>query len=99
VDHLQASTLLVPLAKTITRSQLDAFLKALPAAVYRAKGFVRLAEKPDLLHTVQKVRDQAELLLLPLETNPADGPLKTGLILIGPHLPASDIQALAARLL
>ncbi len=68
------------------------FLGSLPTSVFRAKGFIRLAESPEKLHTFQQVRDQSELLLLPLE-NGAD--LPTGLVFIGPHLDEKQIRELA----
>ncbi len=76
-----ASTLFVPLAAPVERSAFQRFLGSLPTSVFRAKGFIRLAESPEKLHTFQQVRDQSELLLLPLE-NGAD--LATGLVFIGP---------------
>ena len=67
---------------------------ALPTSVFRAKGFVRLVDSPDQLHTFQKVRDQAELILLPLENGTG---ITTGLVFIGPHLDANLIRELAGE--
>jgi len=87
-----ASTLFLPLSAPVERDTFQRFLSSLPTAVFRAKGFVRFAESPQQLHTFQQVRDQAELLLLPLE----DGQqLATGLVLIGPHLDEARIRELA----
>jgi hypothetical protein len=47
------------------------------------------------LHTFQQVRDQSELLLLPLEN---DGDIATGLVFIGPHLDEMHIRELAGVL-
>ncbi len=93
-DHLphSASTLFVPLTGPVERSAFQKFLGSLPSSVFRAKGFIRLAESPDKLHTFQQVRDQAELLLLPLE---GGEDLATGLVLIGPHLEEEHIRDLA----
>ncbi|MCE0521748.1 MAG: GTP-binding protein [Methylacidiphilales bacterium] len=87
-----ASTLFLPLSAPVERASFQRFLGSLPSSVFRAKGFIRLAESPGQLHTFQQVRDQAELLLLPLE-NGAD--LTTGLVLIGPHLDEKRIRELA----
>ncbi len=87
-----ASTLFLPLAGPVERSAFQRFLGSLPSSVFRAKGFIRLSESAEKLHTFQQVRDQAELLLLPLE----DGEkLATGLVLIGPHLDEERIRELA----
>jgi len=87
-----ASTLFLPLAAPVARAAFQRFLGSLPASVFRAKGFLRLAESPGQLHTFQQVRDQSELLLLPLE-NGAD--ITTGLVFIGPHLDEKRIRELA----
>jgi G3E family GTPase len=87
-----ASTLFLPLAAPVERDVFQRFLGSLPNSVFRAKGFIRLAESPEKLHTFQQVRDQAELLLLPLE---GGEPLDTGLVLIGPHLEEERIRELA----
>jgi G3E family GTPase len=87
-----ASTLFLPLAAPVERGAFQRFLGALPTSVFRAKGFIRLAESPEKLHTFQQVRDQSELLLLPLE-NGAD--LTTGLVFIGPNLDEKRIRELA----
>jgi len=93
-DHLphSASTLFLPLAGPVERSAFQKFLGSLPSSVFRAKGFIRLVESPDKLHTFQQVRDQAELILLPLEGGEE---LTTGLVLIGPHLEEERIRDLA----
>ncbi len=93
-DHLphSASTLFVPLSAPVEREAFQRFLGSLPSSVFRAKGFIRLAESPEKLHTFQQVRDQAELLLLPLEGGEE---LATGLVLIGPHLEEERIRDLA----
>ncbi len=91
-----ASTLFLPLAAPVERAAFQRFLGALPASVFRAKGFVRLLDSPGRLHTFQKVRDQAELLLLPLE-NGAD--IAPGLVFIGPHLDENRIRGLADTLM
>jgi G3E family GTPase len=90
-----ASTLFLPLAAPVEWDAFQRFLGSLPTSVFRAKGFVRLADSPGQLHTFQQVRDQSELLLLPLE-NGAD--LTTGLVFIGPHLDEKQIRALAEGL-
>lgn len=87
-----ASTLFIPLEAPVERAAFQRFLGSLPTSVFRAKGFIRLAESPDKLHTFQQVRDQSELLLLPLE-NGAD--LRAGLVFIGPHLDEKRIRELA----
>jgi G3E family GTPase len=96
-DHLphSASTLFLPFNAPIERDVFQRFLGSLPASVFRAKGFIRLAESPEKLHTFQQVRDQAELLLLPLE---GGDELATGLVLIGPHLDEDKIRELAKSL-
>jgi G3E family GTPase len=87
-----ASTLFVPLDAPVARSVFQRFLGSLPPSVFRAKGFVRFVDSPHQLHTFQQVRDQAELLVLPLENEPA---VTTGLVLIGPHLDEPHIRELA----
>jgi len=87
-----ASTLFLPLAAPVERAAFQRFLGLLPASVFRAKGFIRLADSPGQLHIFQQVRDQSELLLLPLE-NGAD--ITTGLVFIGPHLDEKRIRELA----
>ena len=87
-----ASTLFLPLSEPVPRGLFQRFLDGLPTSVFRAKGFIRFAETPGQVHTFQQVRDQAELLVLPLE-NGAE--LPTGLVLIGPHLDAAHIRELA----
>jgi G3E family GTPase len=93
-DHLphSASTLFLPLSAPVERGAFQKFLGSLPSSVFRAKGFIRLAESPEKIHTFQQVRDQAELLLLPLEGSQE---LATGLVLIGPHLEEERIRDLA----
>ena len=90
-----ASTLFLPLAAPVERSVFQRFLGSLPSSVFRAKGFIRLAESPEQLHTFQQVRDQSELLLLPLE-NGAE--LPAGLVFIGPRLDEKRIRELAVIL-
>jgi len=90
-----ASTLFVPLSAPVERATFQRFLGSLPTSVFRAKGFIRLAESPAKLHTFQQVRDQSELLLLPLE-NGADLPM--GLVFIGPNLDEKRIRELAGVL-
>jgi G3E family GTPase len=87
-----ASTLFLPLAAPVERSTFQRFLGSLPTSVFRAKGFIRLADSPGQLHTFQQVRDQAELILLPLENGME---MTTGLVLIGPHLDEKRIRELA----
>jgi G3E family GTPase len=91
-----ASTLFLPLSEPVPRGLFQRFLGGLPSSVFRAKGFIRFAETPGQVHTFQQVRDQAELLVLPLE-NGAD--LPTGLVLIGPHLDLARIRELAGSTL
>ena len=87
-----ASTLFLPLSAPVERAAFQRFLGSLPTSVFRAKGFIRLAESPGKVHTFQQVRDQAELILLPLENGDE---LATGLVLIGPHLEEKRIRELA----
>jgi G3E family GTPase len=93
-EHLPhaASTLFLSLSAPVERAAFQRFLGSLPISVFRAKGFIRLAESPGQLHTFQQVRDQSELLLLPLE-NGSD--ITTGLVFIGPHLDVKHIRELA----
>jgi G3E family GTPase len=91
-----ASTLFLPLNAPLERTAFQRFLGALPTSVFRAKGFIRLTDAPDKLHTFQQVRDQAELLLLPLENNDE---IATGLVFIGPQLDEDRIRQLAASLI
>jgi G3E family GTPase len=87
-----ASTLFLPLAAPVERAAFQRFLGSLPTSVFRAKGFIRLTESPGQLHTFQQVRDQSELLLLPLENG---SNITTGLVFIGPHLDEKRIRGLA----
>jgi G3E family GTPase len=91
-----ASTLFLPISTPVVRATFQRFLGSLPTSVFRAKGFIRLADSAGQLHTFQKVRDQAELILLPLEDS-AD--LTTGLVFIGPHLDEKRIRELAEILI
>jgi G3E family GTPase len=91
-----ASTLFVPLAAPVNRTAFQRFLEALPSSVFRAKGFVHLADSPGKLHTFQRVRDQAELILLPLDPGTE---VATGLVFIGPHLDESRIRELAGAMI
>jgi G3E family GTPase len=91
-----ASTLFLPLVAPVDRSAFQRFLGTLPTSVFRAKGFIRLTENPGQLHTFQQVRDQAELLLLPLDTG---AEIATGLVFIGPHLDEGRIRELAETLI
>jgi G3E family GTPase len=91
-----ASTLFLPLGAPVPRAAFQRFLGSLPAAVFRAKGFVRFSESPGQLHTFQQVRDQAELIVLPLE---GEAEMAAGLVLIGPHLDEARIRELAAAAL
>ncbi|MCE0496650.1 MAG: GTP-binding protein [Methylacidiphilales bacterium] len=97
-EHLPhaASSLFLPLTAPVGRDAFQRFLGALPTSVFRAKGFVRFNDEPEKIHTFQQVRDQSELLILPLE-NRED--LTTGLVFIGPHLDEDRIRALAGELL
>jgi G3E family GTPase len=90
-----ASTLFLPLTRPVERTAFQRFLGSLPTSVFRAKGFIRLAESPEQLHTFQQVRDQSELLLLPLDNGDE---LSTGLVFIGPHLDEKRIRELAEAL-
>jgi G3E family GTPase len=96
-DHLPhaASSLFLPLDAPVERAAFQRFLGALPTSVFRAKGFVRFSGEPEKIHTFQQVRDQAELLVLPLENG---DDLTTGLVFIGPHLEEDRIRALAGEL-
>ena len=87
-----ASTLFVALNSPVPRGHFQRFLGGLPTSVFRAKGFIRFAESPDQIHTFQQVRDQSELVLLPLEESSG---IATGLVLIGPHLDEKQIRELA----
>jgi G3E family GTPase len=91
-----ASTLFIPLEAPVERGAFHRFLVSLPSSIFRAKGFVRFVEEPEKLHTFQQVRDQAELLVLPLED--AAG-MHGGLVLIGPQLNEKQIRALAGGLI
>ena len=90
--HHAASTLFLPLAAPVDRAAFHHFLEALPPSVFRAKGFVRLTDSPGKVHTFQRVRDQAELILLPLDPG---AEVATGLVFIGPHLEENRIRKLA----
>jgi G3E family GTPase len=87
-----ASTLFLPLSEPVSRNTFQRFLGSLPNSVFRAKGFIRFTDSPHQLHTFQKVRDQAELLVLPLE---GETEATLGLVLIGPHLDERRIRELA----
>jgi len=91
-----ASTLFLPLTAPVDRIAFQRFLDSLPDTVFRAKGFIRLTDSPRQLHTFQQVRNQTELILLPLED---EADLATGLVFIGPHLDEACIRKLAEPLL
>jgi len=90
-----AATCFLPLNEPVERGAFQRFLGTLPATVFRAKGFVRFTDSPGQVHTFQQVRDQAELLVLPLEETPA---VSTGLVFIGPQLDVARLRELAAGL-
>jgi len=90
-----ASTFFLPLKEPVERGAFRRFLGALPTSVFRAKGFVRFTDSPSQVHTFQQVRDQAELLVLPLDDGP---PVAMGLVFIGPRLDEAQIRGLAAGL-
>jgi G3E family GTPase len=90
-----ASTFFLPLEEPVERGVFQRFLGSLPTSVFRAKGFIRLTDSPGQIHTFQQVRDQAELLLLPLDETAA---VSTGLVFIGPHLDETKIRELAGEL-
>ena len=90
-----ASTFFLPLSEPVERTAFHQFLGTLPTSVFRAKGFVRFSDSPEQVHTFQQVRDQAELLVLPLDDAP---PVATGLVFIGPRLDEGRIRELAAGL-
>jgi G3E family GTPase len=90
-----AATCFLPLNEPVERGAFQRFLGALPTSVFRAKGFVRFTDSPGQVHTFQQVRDQAELLVLPLEEVPA---VSTGLVFIGPQLDEARLRELAAGL-
>jgi G3E family GTPase len=86
-----AATFFLPLPTPLPRQDFERFINQLPAAVFRAKGFVRFTSSQET-YTFQKVRDQTELILLPLEGVET---VATGLVLIGPHLDLSQLRAMA----
>jgi G3E family GTPase len=90
-----AATFFLPLNEPVERGAFQRFLGALPVSVFRAKGFVRFADAPAQVHTFQQVREQAELLVLPLDDAPA---VATGLVFIGPQLDEARIRELARGL-
>ncbi len=90
-----AATCFLPLSEPVDRGAFQRFLGALPTSVFRAKGFVRFTDSASQVHTFQQVRDQAELLVLPLEEAPD---IATGLVLIGPQLDERRLRELAAEL-
>ena len=97
-DHAlphSASTFFLPLSGPVERDAFQRFLGALPTTVFRAKGFVRFNDSPGQVHTFQQVREQAELLVLPLDDAPD---VATGLVFIGPQLDEAHIRELAAGL-
>ena len=90
-----AATVFLPLGEPIDRSAFERFLGSLPTSVFRAKGFIRFTESPDQIHTFQQVRDQAELLVLPLDEAPS---VTMGLVFIGPQLDEARLRELAVGL-
>jgi G3E family GTPase len=90
-----AATFFLPLNEPVERGVFQRFLGVLPVSVFRAKGFVRFTDSPAQVHTFQQVRDQAELLVLPLDDAPA---VATGLVFIGPQLDEARIRELARDL-
>jgi len=65
----------------LRRSDVDAFLSALPAGVVRAKGILRLADDKTSDYLLQRVGRRTSLL--PLNTVSAEGPADTRLVVIG----------------
>ena len=86
-----AATYFLPFPKPLHRRDFESLLAALPREVFRAKGFVRFTESPDQIHTFQKVRDQSELIVLPLEGREN---LSEGLVVIGPQLDEGCLRSL-----
>jgi G3E family GTPase len=91
-----AVTLFLPFPQPVARTAFDDFLRALPAAVYRAKGLIRFAEEPSALWTFQRVGSQEETLILPLATGStlAD----PGVVVIGPDLDEDALRRAHERL-
>ncbi|PTX92042.1 hypothetical protein DB346_24140 [Verrucomicrobia bacterium LW23] len=73
----------------LDRTALEAWLRGLPRDIVRAKGAVRLSDRPGWI-VFQKVEGSADVMFIPLPQAPRTGP---SMILIGPAL---DGEALAA---
>ena len=91
-----AATFFLPFPTPISRGDFERLLTKLPREAFRAKGFVRFAESPDQVYTFQKVRDQSELIVLPLEKPES---VSTGLVVIGPHLDLRPLREMANQML
>ncbi|MGI9164536.1 MAG: CobW family GTP-binding protein [Mycobacterium sp.] len=79
----------------LRRSDVDAFLAALPPGVVRAKGILRLSDDPTQNYLLQRVGRRTSLL--PLSAVTAGDPVQTRLVVIG--VPGSIDGELFARLL
>lgn len=77
----------------LRRSDVDAFLDALPPGVVRAKGILRLADDTTSSYLLQRVGRRTSLL--PLDAVSADDPAGTRLVVIG--VPGSIDGELFAR--
>jgi G3E family GTPase len=95
-DQHHFASVQVEFPDSVSRASLEAFLKALPAEVIRAKGLVRLAESPDEFHVFQKVEQFDSVQLFPIG---AQSRLSQPVgIFIGPQIQEEAIYAGVAKL-
>lgn len=92
--HAQFTTRLFRTSACVPRTWLQAALDALPPAVLRAKGFVRLDESPRTLHLLQAVAGR--WTLMPFGECPADAESQVVVIGVAEQLAGADLAALAA---
>ncbi len=81
------------LPERVGRAAFEAWLKALPGSVLRAKGVVELAEEPGRTHVFQRV--ESESMLIPLGGGKRLTPVA---VLIGCGTPEDAVRASLAAL-
>jgi G3E family GTPase len=96
--HEQTQTLVLPMSKPLRREQLAQAFGSMPADVWRAKGFVRIAGE-DGLFLVQYVGIGKKQFALELfEAHYLNAGLRPELVFIGPHLDKDALwQALSGE--
>lgn len=92
--HPYASATL-PLPQTVDRQQFHEYVRGLPKAVVRAKGFVRFADAPQVTVVWNRVEGRKQLLLDASAAHATASPLA---LFIGANLPMAELRERTAQL-